>query len=307
MQRVGFVGLILLGCSFSVSTRAPDSTAQGQDSQAKSAVSYYPHTECARHRAGACASRESPDQCLQALDQECEQQQAKERAEEDRQSKCRIELNELLAADQKRAAEAQRAAELGACENTPIPPGTYTSASDSPMLVKLQVTEQGCAVYEAFRQGTSVGTKTLETDQGYYDQQYKRDWDCTSRGFLTTAGGVKPVDYRGSNCGSVGATISRRATWKRNGVNITLSEQMVSPVHLSRTASTVEMTGDRPSLWPNGRSMSDDQARAGVAFGGAPAAQGANIDALYEPAAQSTPSNTGNKDWCRELEAASAP
>jgi hypothetical protein len=308
MKNLVLVVLALVGCSVSIGGKKADSGSEAKSEAGevspKNAVSYFPRTQCARQRASACSSRESPDECLKALDQACEEEQAAARDEEERQSKCRAELEDQKASEQRRLESEQRVAQLADCEDTKLSPGTYASHDADAMLVKVQVTEKGCAVYEAFNHGTSTMTQTIEAAQGYYDQRFRRDWDCTSRGFLTASGGVNPVQYSGSNCGSIGATIPRSASWKHAGLNLTISDKLVNAVRLSRVSQDVEMAGERPSLWPEGRRMSNDQARAAVAFSPwTPGQPVANIDALYEAPGPTIERTTPRQDWCADLAA----
>lgn len=221
--------------------------------------------------------------------------------EEARQSDCRSELVERTAARDRKRREDSLQEALAACPASGIPAGTYKTADGLPF-VELQVTESGCASYDAFTRVERHQLRGLQTRLPFITNTA----ECIVGGTVGAEGRPKHSRYEGDCLRQIFDVLAEDSPFvvtpgTSPTVVVTTSESPRRRVVLTRVSETVPETGGVPTLWAKQRTESVTGARVSVALAQPGPNQGTNFDCLYalpdDPHCKPKP-----RDYCGELQ-----
>ncbi len=250
------LGLSLLGCSVSIGTSQPKEPASGQlqgspQDTAEPEATTKPQV----------VTDDEEDAKLEAA------QAKREEAEEQRQ--CKAELLELRRQKGQQAHASGEREALASCADSGLPPGTYRTNGGLPH-VEVQVTESGCAAYEAFAFHEGTNTRRFVTEHGTREIEYEQGYECTVGGVLDANRRPYHSRWQGNGCRrKILDVVSEGVAWKVNGTTITATANVAGgkrPVTLQRLdSSTSGWEGGSP-LWKKQRTESDEEATVSVAL-----------------------------------------
>lgn len=192
-------------------------------------------------------------------------EESAEDARDDRQAECRSTLEDIEASRAREKEDAAIAEALASCPDTGIPAGTYKTADGLPH-VELEVTERGCAAYEAFARIEKLHVRTHDGVPYLAPGS-----ECTVGGTLTSDRKPKHARFEADCRRKVFDVLSEGDAWAFTStgtptVTVTTSEDPKRRIVLRRSSPDVPVSGGLPRLWAKQRTESDDAARASIAF-----------------------------------------
>jgi hypothetical protein len=285
MTRLAIAGMALLGCSFSINTNsATDSAGQSLKQKEVARAATKPETL----KEDTDAGRDDQQRTL----------------EEHQRSECWQEIVKLH-----EMRFPPPSAEV--CSDSGIPAGTYETAEGALPWVKLEVSESGCAAYEAYTYRDGTVTKEYAGAEGTWTRDYQRRFECTVGGTLSAQRYPKHRRYSGNCLRKIFDVLSEDTPWtvvKGSEPIVVASvsdkgDKKPRTVRLTRVSPSVEQVGGVSRLFAKQQVESDDQARVSVAF--ARPAPGQSVGcpglALGDPRCKKS-DESQRREWCSILE-----